>query len=182
MIGNEGRLFRFVPGFYKLIKSWPFTLIQRIRMLPTLLSFGSNLGDRYTTLLGAWHVLSQMSEIETVRLSPFYETEPAGGPSGQPMYLNAAGIIRTTMPPMELLKTIQKIESDCGRVRVERWGARTLDIDILLYGCQIVDLPGLSIPHIEMLHRQFVLIPASDIAADWIHPITKKTLREHCTS
>ena len=147
--------------------------------VPVLLSFGSNLGNRYETLHSAWHVLEQTANIQTVRLSPFYETEPVGGPEGQPMYINAAGIIQTTLPPVELFNTLQKIESDFGRVRSERWEARTLDIDILLYENQIVELPTLIIPHTEMLHRQFVLTPANDIAGDWIHPLTKKTIREH---
>jgi len=144
-----------------------------------LLSFGSNLGDRYATLNGAWHVLGQTDDIETVRLSPFYETEPVGGSAEQPKYINAAGIIQTTLLPLELLKILQKIEVDFGRVRTERWGARTLDIDILLYGDQIIELPTLTIPHVEMLHRQFVLEPAKDIAADWVHSLTNKTLEKH---
>ena len=148
-------------------------------LFPFLLSFGSNLGNRHTTLNGAWCVLGQTDNIETVRLSPFYETEPVGGPAGQPAYINAAGIIQTTLPPMELLATLQNIEADFGRIRTERWGARTLDIDILLYENQIIELPALTIPHVEMLHRQFVLEPAKDIAADWVHPLTKKTIEEH---
>jgi 2-amino-4-hydroxy-6-hydroxymethyldihydropteridine diphosphokinase len=127
----------------------------------------------------AWHALGQVETIEAVRLSPFYETEPVGGPAGQPKYINAAGIIQTSLPPMELLEILQKIERDFGRVRTEHWGARTLDIDILLYEDRIVELPTLIIPHAEMLHRQFVLEPAKDIAADWIHPLTKKTIQKH---
>jgi len=148
-------------------------------MFAALLSFGSNLGNRHKTLHDAWYVLERTDNIQPVRLSPFYETESVGGPVGQPKYINAVGIIQTSMPPMELLYTLQKIECEFGRIRTERWGARTLDIDILLYEDRIVDLPMLTIPHVEMLHRQFVLIPAQDIAADWIHPLTKKTLREH---
>ena len=148
-------------------------------MFSVLLSFGSNLGDRHKTLNDAWHVLEHTENIRTVRLSPFYETEPVGGPVEQPRYINAAGIIRTSMPPMELLHVLQKIECGFGRIRAERWGARTLDIDILLYEDRIVDLPMLTIPHVEMLRRRFVLIPVQDIAADWIHPLTKKALREH---
>ena len=148
-------------------------------MFSVLLSFGSNLGDRHKTLNDAWHVLEHTENIHTVRLSSFHETKPVSGPAEQPMYINAAGIIQTTMPPIELLKTLQTVESRFGRIRAERWGARTLDIDILLYGDQIVNLPALTIPHAEMLRRQFVLAPAQDIAADWIHPFTKKTLREH---
>jgi len=148
-------------------------------MFSVLLAFGSNLGDRSKTLTDAWYVLGQTEKIQTVRLSPFYETEPVGGPLDQPMYINAAGIIQTVMPPMELLKTLQQIENDFGRIRAQRWEARTLDIDILLYEDQIVKLPMLTIPHIEMLHRQFVLDPVHDIAADWIHPLTKQTLGKH---
>ena len=149
-------------------------------MVPCLLSFGSNLGNRRETLAGAWRVLGQTENI--IVLSSFYETEPVGGPAGQPKYLNAAGIIQTTRLPEELLALLQKIEADFGRVRTERWGARTLDIDILLYGDQIVEWSHLTIPHAAMLHRQFVLEPAQEIAADWIHPITKKTIGEHWRS
>ena len=148
-------------------------------MISVLLSFGSNLGDRRKTLDGAWHTLGQTAHIETVKLSSFYKTEAVGGPARQPKYLNAAGIVQTTLPPEELLAALQKIETDFGRIRAERWGARTLDIDILLYGDQIVGFPFLTIPHIEMLHRQFVLEPAKEIAADWIHPLTQKTIGEH---
>jgi 2-amino-4-hydroxy-6-hydroxymethyldihydropteridine diphosphokinase len=148
-------------------------------MFSVLLSFGSNLGERHKTLAAAWYTLGQTENIVTVRLSAFYETEPVGGPAGQPKYINAAGIIQTAIPPEDLLNILQKIEADFGRIRVERWGARTLDIDILLYENRIIESPVLTIPHAEMLHRQFVLIPANDIAADWIHPLTKKTLREH---
>ena len=147
--------------------------------LPSLLSFGSNLGDRRKTLEGAWCALGQTKNVAVLRWSSFYETEPVGGPVGQPKYLNTAGIIQTTLSPEELLALLQKVEADFGRVRAERWGARTLDIDILFYGDRVVELPHLTIPHIEMLHRQFVLEPAREIAADWIHPVTKKTIEEH---
>ena len=148
-------------------------------MFFVLLSFGSNVGDRRNTLIDAWYVLGQIDNIETIRLSSFYETEPVGGPSGQPKYINAAGVIQTILPPLELLGTFHRVEADFGRVRTEHWGARTLDIDILLYESRIVELPALTIPHVEMLHRQFVLEPANEIAADWVHPLTGKTIGEH---
>ena len=147
-------------------------------MFPVLLAFGSNLGNRHKMLDDAWHILGQMENIETVRLSPFYETEAVGGPVNQPNYINAAGIIQTVIPPEELLATLQKVESDFGRIRAERWGARTLDIDILLYESRVVELPWLTIPHVEMLRRRFVLEPAKDVAADWVHPLVKKTIGE----
>ena len=148
-------------------------------MFSVLLSLGSNLGDRHGTLDGAWHALGQTENIKTIRLSSYYETEPVGGPAGQPKYINAAGLIQTSLPPIELLHALQKIETGFGRVRTVRWGSRTLDIDILLYENQVIELPALTIPHVEMLRRQFVLVPAADIAADWIHPLTKKTIGEH---
>lgn len=148
-------------------------------MFSVLLSFGSNLGDRHKTITDAWNVLGQTKHIQTVRLSSFFESEPVGGPVGQPLYINAAGIIHTVLSPFELLETLQNIEINFGRIRVERWGARTLDIDILLYEDQVIELPMLTIPHAEMLHRQFVLVPADEIAADWIHPLSQKTIREH---
>lgn len=151
-------------------------------MYPVLLSFGSNLDNRHKMIESAWCVLGQTEGIERVRLSPFYETDPIGGPPGQPKYINAAGIIQTAIPPEELLITLQKIEADFGRVRTERWGARTLDIDILLYADRIIESSSLTIPHIEMLYRQFVLMPANDIAADWVHPLTKQSLGEHFRS
>jgi len=148
-------------------------------MFSVLLSFGSNLGDRRKTLDGAWYALGQTGRIGMIRLSSYYETEAVGGPAGQPKYLNAVGIVQTTMPPEELLVILQKVEADFGRIRTARWGARTLDIDILLYGDQMVETSLLTIPHVEMLRRQFVLEPANEIAADWIHPLTKKTIAEH---
>ena len=148
-------------------------------MFPVLLSFGSNLGDRHKTLNDAWYALGQTEDIQAVRLSSYYETEPVGGPEEQPKYINAVGIIRTALPPAELLALLQKIEADFGRVRTEHWGARTLDIDILLYADQIVESPMLTIPHPEMLHRQFVLEPTNEIADDWVHPRTQKTMGEH---
>ncbi|MDR0337709.1 MAG: 2-amino-4-hydroxy-6-hydroxymethyldihydropteridine diphosphokinase, partial [Planctomycetaceae bacterium] len=101
------------------------------------------------------------------------------GPPNQPEFLNAVCTVSTTLPPQILLEKLQEIETKFGRVRIEHWGPRTLDIDILLYGNQIISTPTLSIPHPEMLRRYFVLEPALEIAADTVHPVTGKTLREH---
>ena len=151
--------------------------MENMRASPTLLSAENT--DKSANNRNGEAVHPFWNSIKTVRLSPFYETEPVGGPADQPKYINAVGIIQTTLPPTELLEILQKIESDFGRVRTEHWGARTLDIDILLYENHVVKLPILTIPHIEMLHRRFVLEPAKDIAADWVHPLTKKTIQEH---
>jgi len=148
-------------------------------MQPTsdvLLGLGSNLGDRRETLLAAWSELGELSEIETVRISRLIETQAVGGPANQPNYLNAAGLIRTTLTPQQLLDVLHDIERRFGRVRTEHWGPRTLDLDILLFGELIVKTGTLTIPHPEMLRRDFVMEPAMEIAPDFVHPETNLPL------
>jgi 2-amino-4-hydroxy-6-hydroxymethyldihydropteridine diphosphokinase len=145
-------------------------------MTHVLLAFGSNSGDREKTIADAWEMLSHTQGITVLQLSLFYETEPVGGPEAQGMYINAAGTIGTALLPLPLLTELHKIETAFGRIRRERWGTRTLDIDILLYGDTILNTPELTIPHPEMLNRRFVLQPANDIAADWIHPVSELTI------
>jgi 2-amino-4-hydroxy-6-hydroxymethyldihydropteridine diphosphokinase len=153
--------------------------MKTICPIKILLALGSNLGNRRETLESAWKEIGNLPETKTWRISRFYETKPVGGPINQPDFLNAAGVIATTLPPQQLLEQLQEIENRFGRVRTEHWGARTLDIDILLYGNQIISTPTLTIPHPEMLQRRFVLEPAEEIAADTVHPITGQTIREH---
>jgi demethylmenaquinone methyltransferase/2-methoxy-6-polyprenyl-1,4-benzoquinol methylase len=154
-------------------------LPSHFRFQPVLLGFGANLGDRRKTIESAWQTLAAHAGIKTVRLSRMYETEPVGGPDGQPLYLNAAGIVQTILPPVDLLRVLQQIEAGYGRIRTEHWGPRTLDIDILLYADKMQQDADLTIPHPEMLHRRFVLEPANEIAPDWIHPVTRNTLQKH---
>lgn len=144
-----------------------------------LLGFGSNLGDRCRILSDAWEQLGQMPGVELVRISQMYPTCPVGGPPNQGEFLNAVGIVRTLTGPLELLRQIQELESRFGRVRVEHWGPRTLDIDLLLFGDQIIEIPTLTVPHPKMLRRMFVLEPAMEIAPNWIHPHSGCTLAEH---
>jgi len=148
-------------------------------MKSVLLAFGSNLGDRQQTLESAYIEIGKLPDTELVCVSGLYETKPVGGPVGQPDYLNAAGIIKTWSSPQELLKQLQAIELQFGRIRKERCGARTLDIDILLYENEVIETPKLIIPHKEMLNREFVLLPAGEIAPDWIHPVSNLTIRQH---
>ena len=95
--------------------------------------------------------------------SPWYSSPPMG-PADQPDYINGVAKLETTLPPLPLLKALQGIESTHHRVKLEHWGPRTLDLDILLYGNQVIDLPELRIPHAEMATRNFVLFPLADIA------------------
>jgi len=125
------------------------------------LGLGSNLGDRHAQLRDA---VAGMPDV--VRVSPVYETEPLGGPSGQGPYLNVVVELRTDMAPRDLLGLARDLEGAAGRVRAERSGPRTLDVDILLVGDLRVDEPDLVVPHPRMYERRFVLAPLADIAPD----------------
>lgn len=144
-----------------------------------LLALGSNLGPRQKTLEKAWREIGRIPSTETIRISRFYETAAIGGPVGQPDFLNAVGLVRTLLEPLELLRRLQEIENRNGRVRTEHWGPRTLDIDILLIDDLVLNDSDLIVPHPEMLRRSFVLEPASEIAPEMIHPVTGLSIVEH---
>ena len=141
-----------------------------------LLGLGSNLGDRRETLLAAWRELSAVPEIEAIRISRFHKTLPVGGSANQPNYLNAVALIRTTLTPQRLLDVLHDIENRFGRVRTERWGPRTLDLDILLFGELVVKTETLTVPHPEMLQREFVMLPALEVVPNMVHPEMKRSL------
>ncbi|MCH8149409.1 MAG: 2-amino-4-hydroxy-6-hydroxymethyldihydropteridine diphosphokinase [Planctomycetes bacterium] len=137
------------------------------------LGLGSNLGDRLGSLRAAVYALDKHDGIRVDRdhgVAAVYETSPVGGPRDQPLYLNSAVRITTTLDPHFLLFSILHIESDLGRERGERWSARTIDIDILLYDHLTLDEERLTIPHPRLHERRFVLAPLSDIAGDMTHP------------
>jgi 2-amino-4-hydroxy-6-hydroxymethyldihydropteridine diphosphokinase len=121
--------------------------------------FGSNLGDREGTILEAARVLG------VGRLSTLRETEP-WGVTGQPLYLNAVGELETDESPRDLLARLLEVERAQGRERRERWGPRTLDLDLLLYGDVELDEPGLTVPHPWLHERAFVLEPLAELAPD----------------
>jgi 2-amino-4-hydroxy-6-hydroxymethyldihydropteridine diphosphokinase len=126
---------------------------------------GSNLGDRLGTLHGCVQAIGGLPETDVLAISPVYETAPVGGPA-QPDYLNAVLIIGTGLAPPDLLAATQRIEADFGRIRVEgaeRFGPRTLDIDIISYDEEISDDPVLTLPHPRAHERAFVLAPWHDI-------------------
>ncbi|MDR2642056.1 MAG: 2-amino-4-hydroxy-6-hydroxymethyldihydropteridine diphosphokinase [Planctomycetaceae bacterium] len=133
-----------------------------------LLGFGSNLGDRRGFIEQGWAAVCGLVGVEAVCISSLIETQAVGGELNQPDFLNAAGLIRTTLLPEILLDRLQEIENSFGRIRTVRWGARTLDIDILLYGNSIINTNRLKVPHPLMFQRNFVLIPASEIAPEMI--------------
>jgi 2-amino-4-hydroxy-6-hydroxymethyldihydropteridine diphosphokinase len=124
---------------------------------------GSNLGDRATHLQSAVDRLDAADGVDVVEVSRVYETEPIGGPPQDP-YLNAVLAIETELDPYALLALAQQIERDAQRVRAERWGPRTLDIDVLLYDDVRLDDPDLTLPHPRIWERGFVLAPLRDVA------------------
>lgn len=131
------------------------------------LGLGSNLGDRWAHLRGA---LSGLDEVTGV--SPVYETEPVGGPAGQGPYLNMVVELDTDRSPWELLELARRLEEAAGRVRTERHGPRTLDVDVLLVGDLVVEDPDLVVPHPRLWERRFVLAPLADLAPDLVPPET----------
>jgi len=141
-----------------------------------LLALGSNLGDRAGYLLSGLSALTQ-KEVRLLRLSRIYETEPVG-PSGQGPYLNQVALVETGHRPEALLRLLLAVEKAHGRVRAERFGPRTLDLDLLDYEGRVLDLPGLTLPHPRMHARAFVLVPLLEVAPDWRHPVLQKSVRE----
>ncbi len=137
-----------------------------------LIGLGSNLGDREDTLLGAVKRLDDHPRISTIRHSRWHETSPVGGPTDQGPFLNGAALLETSLGPESLLESLGEIEAALGRRRVERWGARTIDLDVLLYDRLVCRTPTLTIPHPRMAWRRFVLEPAVEVAASMIHPTT----------
>ncbi len=127
------------------------------------LSLGSNLGDRRAMLEAALARLEASGRVRVETRSSLYETEPVTN-LDQPWFLNLVAEITTDLGPEALLDLTQSIERDLGRVRAIRWGPRSVDIDILLYGTEVVATPRLKIPHPEMTHRRFVLVPLLEIA------------------
>jgi len=140
-----------------------------------VLGLGSNVGDRRAHLETA---LSRLrARLEVLSVSRFLATEPVGGPP-QGEFLNAAALVETELSPRALLELARALEEAAGRERGARWGPRTLDIDLLLYGDEIVNDADLVVPHPRLHERRFVLEPLAEIAPDWIVPRLDRTVRE----
>lgn len=144
---------------------------------PVLLSLGSNLGDRCAQLARAVDAIARCSLLEELVCSPIYETEPVGY-TDQPLFLNCCIAGRTALDPQNLHYRLKELERSLGRRRRPRWHEREIDIDIILFGTDIITGTDLVIPHPHATERAFVLIPARDIAADWIHPVAGKTIAD----
>jgi 2-amino-4-hydroxy-6-hydroxymethyldihydropteridine diphosphokinase len=131
---------------------------------------GSNLGDRERMLWGAVHMLAFNPEVDVVAVSSIRETDPVGLVD-QPRFLNAAAAVETELDPGALLELLLSVERELGRTREgARFGPRTIDLDLLLYGDEIVDEPGLTVPHPRLHERRFVLEPLEELDADLVVP------------
>jgi 2-amino-4-hydroxy-6-hydroxymethyldihydropteridine diphosphokinase len=134
------------------------------------IALGSNLASPLDQVNAAIAALGEIPESRVVALSSFYRTPPLG-PQDQPDYLNAAVALETALSPEALLDNTQRIELQQGRVRkAERWGPRTLDLDIMLFGQQVLDTPRLTVPHYDMKNRGFMLWPLFEIAPELTFP------------
>jgi 2-amino-4-hydroxy-6-hydroxymethyldihydropteridine diphosphokinase len=136
-------------------------------MPSVVLGLGSNLGERLATLQRAVDLLAG-EQVRAVASSRVWETEPIGPP--QPEFLNAVVRAQTDLEPLQLLSACQRVEASLGRVRTERWGPRTIDIDVLLYDDVAVDEPGLTVPHPRMTERAFVVLPLLELDPDPVLP------------
>lgn len=143
--------------------------------IPVALALGSNLGDSLSFLREAKKALAPYVQVTAV--SSVYETAPVYV-TDQPVFLNAVLVGQTKLEPLALLWALKSLESDIGRQPTFRYGPRVIDIDILLYGDSVVEMPELTIPHLRMHEREFVLRPLADIAPDWRHPVQGKTVAE----
>lgn len=140
------------------------------------LGIGSNLGDRQSNCIGAVRRLEECG-LRILSQSSLVESEP-WGVKDQPRFMNMAVEAETDLPPSELLELLKRVEKDMGREETFRWGPRVIDIDILFYDDDIIDIETLRVPHPFLHERGFVLAPLAEIAPDKVHPVLKKTVSE----
>ena len=146
---------------------------------PACIALGSNLGDRRATIISAFDALAQIPSTTLDARSELVETEPVG-PIDQPSYLNAAALIHTLLTPRDLLDALFLIERDHHRNRAheQRWGPRTLDLDLLLYDDKRIEEPGLTVPHPRLHERLFVLEPLAQVAPGMVVPGLERSVAD----
>ena len=142
------------------------------------IGLGSNLGERESMIRQALEALSILPDTDLVRASSLYDTEPVGDVE-QPNFLNAVAQVETDLPARQLLWNLQLIEKRLGRERTRRWGPRVIDLDLLLYGDEIIEEDGLRVPHPELTRRAFVLVPLVELEPLLLHPGTAETMLSH---
>lgn len=142
------------------------------------IALGSNLGDREKMLRAALRKLDQPPDVRVTKVSGFLDNPAVGGPDDSPSFLNAAAEVQTTLGAKALLERLLETERSLGRHRGEKWGPRSIDLDLLLFDQQIIESEGLTVPHPLMHQRRFVLQPLAEIAADAVHPRYQKKIRQ----
>ncbi|MGF1569743.1 MAG: 2-amino-4-hydroxy-6-hydroxymethyldihydropteridine diphosphokinase [Nodosilinea sp.] len=148
--------------------------------IPCAIALGSNLGDSPRLLETALQHLHQPPALQLTARSSLYQTIPIGPP--QPDIINGCALMTTTLSPQALLTTLLQIEQTFGRIRNERWGPRSLDLDLLFYGQTVLSTPDLQIPHPRLRERAFVLVPLAEIAPGWIDPVTGQSIAALCAA
>lgn len=143
---------------------------------PCAVALGSNLGDSRAILEATLETLAATPNIILQARSSWYQTKAIGPP--QPDYINGCVLLQVQQTPQLLLETLLDIEAKFGRVRTLHWGPRSLDLDLLLFDNLILNTPKLVLPHPRMRQRAFVLMPLSEIAPNWVEPVTGKTIKE----
>jgi len=149
--------------------------------MKTYIGLGANLGEREAQIRLALDDLARLPMSRLVRASSLYDSEPVGEPD-QPNFLNAVAELETELTARQLLWNLLLIERRLGRTRTRRWGPRTIDLDLLLYGPVVIDEPDLQVPHPELTRRSFVLVPLVELDPLLVHPVTGETLITHLTS
>jgi 2-amino-4-hydroxy-6-hydroxymethyldihydropteridine diphosphokinase len=140
------------------------------------IALGANLGDRRANIEIALEKLGQAPGIKVRSVSTLIENAAVGGPADSPPFLNGAAELETSLTASELLNTLLEIEKEIGRVRREKWGPRLIDLDLLLYGDQVISGAKLTVPHPLLHTRRFVLEPLVEIAPEVVHPLLHKTI------
>lgn len=140
------------------------------------IALGSNIGDSRAILEATWEILGKTPGVIPQAISSYYQTKAVGPP--QPDYLNACASLQVEIIPQQMLAILLAIEQKFGRVRQERWGPRTLDLDLLLFDDLILETPTLQIPHPRMRERAFVLVPLAEIVPNWVEPVSGRAIAD----
>ncbi|MCX5950868.1 MAG: 2-amino-4-hydroxy-6-hydroxymethyldihydropteridine diphosphokinase [Cyanobacteria bacterium] len=140
------------------------------------IALGSNIGNSASILKDALKALDQHPQVSLVRHSSWYRTVPVG--PVQDDFLNGCALLETDLTAAALLELLLSTEQDFGRIRLEHWGPRSLDLDLILYGNQVIATERLQVPHPRLAERSFVLTPLAEIAPEWIEPTSGKTISE----
>jgi 2-amino-4-hydroxy-6-hydroxymethyldihydropteridine diphosphokinase len=142
------------------------------------IGLGANMGDPEAMMERAINLLRLKSKLTVKDLSSTWYTEPIGGPPGQNWYFNRVALVSTDLTAISLLMTLIDIEGILGRVRVERWGPRLIDLDLIFKEQEVIDSQELTLPHPRLHERGFVLYPLAEVAPNWCHPITGLSVTE----